>query len=168
MRIVLVAITWVVLVGGLALYMNQRSGAAVVVTHDRAAAAGVYRIQLTPTFGATPDPFALRLDENAASAALVVRLNGEEIYRATDRLGAGAVVEVSPVPGLRVGENELYIEAAPPMDEAGQAHALRVEVFRDEAPLVDETIWSAPGVRLAAPLRVTIADAEEASAHAHE
>lgn len=167
MRIATAIAVWLVLVGGLALYMNQRVGAAEVSTLQRVAAPGVYSIVLTATFGAAPDPFALRLRAEDAPPALRVQLNGETIYTATDTLVAGAPVEISPVPGIKIGENEFFVEATPSLDEAQQAHAIRVNVYRDGSLLVDETLWSEPGLRVATPFRVDVAPEAEDAAHDH-
>jgi hypothetical protein len=168
MRILLAAIIWVVLVGGLAWYMNQRTGAATVTTQERAEAPGIYAVTLTPTFSAAPDPFALRLSDDDAPPALLVRLNGDVIFEATDKLEAGETVVIETVSGIKVGENEFFIEAHPPGEEANQAHALRVAVLRDGDQLVEETLWSEPGLRLAAPLTLEITEAGEEASHEHE
>jgi hypothetical protein len=145
-----------VFVGGLALYMNQREEAAAIREFQALEAQGVYRLEITASFDAESDPFALDIDDTTNPSALLVRLRGEEILRREEGVKAGSPIVVSPVEGLTVGRNEFYMEASPPLDLAERSHAVRVRIFRDETALLDRTLWTEPGVRLATAFEIDI------------
>lgn len=150
-RIAGAVLAWIVIVGGTWLYIKAqearaRDGASLVqpVTLPPAD----YRAELTPTFAAAPDPFALRLESASAPPALTVRLNGIEVLRRDEVVTAGEALNLGPLAPLLAGENELFIEAAPPGEAALQAHALRVRIYRGAALMSEETLWSEPGAAL--------------------
>jgi hypothetical protein len=168
-RIFLAAAVWVVVVGGTSLYLRMheaRAASLAPVLKERVVAG--YRLELTPTFAAAPDPFALQLDASAARPALVVKLNGEEILRRTDAVTAGEVIVIETLPPVRTGENEIFVEAAPPGDAALQSHALRVRVARGAQTVADDTLWTEPGASLSAGVRFQVTDAAVAQGDAHE
>ena len=156
MRFLTVIVIWMVFVGGLSFYMNQREEAGAVREFQTIEAQGVYRLEITTSFDAEPDPFALDIDDTANPSALLVQLGGEEILRREEGVKAGSSIVVSPIEGLTVGRNEFYIEASPPLDLAERSHAVRVRVFRDETALLDRTFWTEPGVRLATAFEIDI------------
>jgi hypothetical protein len=160
-------IIWVLLIGGLTVYMQSRDTAAVGVTYKLHSAEGIFALQITTTFAVEPDPFALRTGQNEASA-LLVKLNGNEILRRTDRVQAGTPIRLEPVPGLIDGRNEFYLEANPPVGLANLSYAVRVQLFRDEQLIADRSLWSEPGSRIASAFQVSVAkDLKEKDAH-HE
>lgn len=167
-RIFLAALVWVVVVGGTSLYLriHEARAAAVAPAAVERVVAG-YRLELTPTFAAAPDPFALQLDTSAARAALVVKLNGEEVLRRAEQVTAGEVIVVDALPPVRVGENEVFVEAAPPGEEALQSHALRVRVLHGAQQVAEETLWTEAGASLSAGLRFEVKDVQEVEAHEH-
>jgi hypothetical protein len=168
-RILLAIAVWVVVVGGTSLYLRlheARASANRPVVVERLVAG--YRLELTPTFAAAPDPFALQLDASATAPALVVKLNGEELLRRTDTVAAGEVIVLEELPQLRAGENEIFIEAAPPGEAALQSHALRVRVAHGAEMVADQTLWSTPGAALSGGVRFTAGDTAAAGdAHEH-
>ena len=156
MRLLVALCVWVVIVGGLALYMNvqETTHAGPAVVEQRAA--GTFTLEITPSFTAEPDPFALLLDEKIKPPALVVKLNGTEVVRKTDRVGAGKPLRVEAIAGMVTGANEFYVEASPPADQIGRASAVRVRVLRDDEPIAERTLWSEPGMRIATTFQLTI------------
>ncbi len=167
MRPALAIIIWVILIGGLTAYMQSRETAAVGVSYKLHSAEGVYALQITTTFDVEPDPFALRTDENEASA-LLVKLNGKEILRRSDRVQAGTPIRVEPVPGLTGGRNEFYLEANPPVSLANLSYAVRVQLFRDGQLIADRSLWSEPGSRIASTFQVSVARDLNAKDDLHE
>ncbi|QDU92733.1 hypothetical protein [Lignipirellula cremea] len=140
------------------------------------AATGKFRVDVTLTFATSADQFALSDD----SSGLQVRLAGSELYRAVSPLPAGEVLTIDDPP-IVVGKNEIWLKAVPadtqdfgagpalPADDgfgfsAGEpaaaapdlprqlSHAVRIRVQRDQAVLVDTTLWSDRG----APVEGTV------------
>lgn len=167
MRPAFAVIIWVVLIGGLTVYMQSRDTAAVGVTYKPPRAEGVFALQVTTTFAVEPDPFALRTGQTEASA-LLVKLNGSEILRRADRVQAGTPIRVEPVPGLIDGRNEFYLEANPPVGLANLSYAVRVQLFRDGQLVADRSLWSEPGSRIASSFQVSVTKVTKAKDDHHE
>ena len=163
MRITLALIIWLSFVGGLAFYMQHRDAAALRSKPqvDMQIVEGSYALEITTTFAAEPDPFALRREGEEELAALLVRLGNKEILRINDRLEAGTPIRLEPMLGLVEGTNEIYLEASPPLEEAGKSHAIRVHVQRDGQSIADQTFWSSPGGKVANTMRFELKAAEE-------
>lgn len=145
MRFALVAMIWLVLVGGLSLYTwqrDRRQHAAVAVAPVREAPLP-YTLEVTPTFTTAADPFALREDP-AAAATLLVRLAERELYRSDKPVPAGVTQSLQPVPGLVTGHNELYLRAVPPR-EMVLDHAVRVRLLQGGRVVLDQTLWGEKG-----------------------
>jgi hypothetical protein len=159
-RLVITAVIWVALLGGLSLYMHGREPAVAVEEFTFREAEGSYSIDVTTGFAVEPDPFALQAEEGAQPAALTVQVNGEQILRETERVPQGAPIRVEDVTGLIAGVNEFYVEANPPLDASQQAHALRIRVLRDGTPLAERTFWSEPGGRIAETFELTVETAQ--------
>ena len=62
MRIFYVLMTWILLVGGVAFYMDARAIATPIQEFFREEAQGRFVLEITPTFSAEPDAFGLDLD----------------------------------------------------------------------------------------------------------
>jgi hypothetical protein len=169
MRLVVAAVVWMAMVGGLALFMNHRVAVAPAQRLDLREAAGVFRLEVTPSFEAQPDPFALVTEEGGRPAALRVLLNGAEVVRLDETVAGGGAVVVEPVPGLTEGRNEFFVEANPPVEHADKSHAVRVRLSRDGKPLADQTFWSEPGIRLTASFEtnLTLEQTDEEDRHGH-
>lgn len=146
MRILLVILIWILMVGGLALYIRARGvplpGATAPASQ---ATAGHVTLEITPTFTAEPDPFALQTGTTEPPAALILRMNGRELSRITDKIESGKALRIEPKDAAVTGTNELFLEASPPSEQSEQSHALRVRVYRDGLLLADQTLWSEPG-----------------------
>jgi hypothetical protein len=169
MRPLIAVVIWVVLVGGLVLFVQSREAVETAQSFRLVPVQGTYALEITPTFAAEPDPFALRVEDEEQPSALTVKLNGKEVLRLTDRVDAGASIRVEPLRGLVEGGNELYLEANPPTKEAGRSHAVRVRVLRDGIPLSDRSFWSGQGSKIATTLRVNTIPGgqQEEDGHAH-
>lgn len=149
-RIVAAILIWVLVVGGTWLYLRVNEDRAQARLGDAPVTALVdgYRVELVTTFSATPDPFALQLDDAAAPTALLVRLNGTEVLRRADDVAAGESILIDPLGPVLAGNNELYVEASPPGEVAGLSHALRVRVYHGYRTVADTTLWNEPGASL--------------------
>jgi len=147
MRFILVALIWLVVIGGLSFYINQRDARIIPQAQAKAAvavSAADYLLEVTPTFGVESDPFSL-MDEGQAPATLLVRLGGQNIYRGDQPLARGETLRIEPVSGLVEGSNELFFEASPPFAEAHLSHALRVRLLRADVVQLDQTLWADAG-----------------------
>lgn len=167
MRIPFVVLIWVVLVGGLSLYMRHRdahtpvAGAGVTLN----LAEGRYALEVTPTFAAESDPFALASD-TGDSPAVAVRMRGREIVRAGDAIRPGVPIRVDDVQGFVAGDNEVLVEASPPSDDAERRHFVHVRILRDGLPVAEETFWSEGGARVSGALRFSLREGTE-DEHGH-
>jgi hypothetical protein len=158
---------WIALVGGLGLYMSTRPVPEELPAYERSQAEGAFSLEITTSFTAAPDPFALRTEEAPEATSLIIQLNGKEVFRSTGRLDAGRTIEMKPLRGLVIGENEFYIEANPTLEQAMHAHALRIRLLRGAETLAERTFWSGEGVRLATVFSVTIQASEGKKDNAH-
>lgn len=166
MRFTLTALAWLLMLGGLSLYIHQRDRqkpAPLQAPLQQGLSDQEFTLELTATFSPEADPFALQGD--AATAPLVVRTAAQELYRAAS-LEPGVALRVNPVPGLVEGRNELYVQAQPPISEAGRDHALRVRLLQDSQVLVDQTLWGQGGSSVAGAIPFTLeAHGEEPHEH---
>lgn len=162
MRVLAAIGVWVLVMGGLWLFMgadrgSSGPGAALPVA---TAAEGVYALEVLSTAALGPDPFALA----GESGALSVSLNGKQLL-VTDSLAAGRPLVLEPVTGLVEGTNEFYAQAAPP-DPSG-AFALRLTLYRGRGPgrrvVAESTLWSEAG-RAAGVMRLELGEEEAARA----
>lgn len=102
----------------------------------------LYRMEVTPSFDAGADPFALQVDDAPAAARLALRGPVGIIleHRADIRRGETITVDEVKLGGLQA---EVYVEAVPSPDDAARPCAVRLRVFNDAgAECDDTTIWS--------------------------
>jgi len=169
MRPILAFLIWVVFIGGLAAYMHTRETAARVRPVELKSAVGSYALEITPTFNVEPDPFALRTDDGTSDKALLIRVNGQDILKMSDRVERGSPIRVEPLTGLVDGANEIYLEATPPIEVAGRSFALRVRLFRDGSEFADRTFWTEGGSKIATsfPVKIEPEGTPEKDRHEH-
>ena len=163
MKFALVAVIWLILVGGLSLYTferDRRQPPPVAAETVPEAPMEAHTLEITPGFATAADPFALRSDP-AAAATLLVRVAGRELYRSDKPLPAGVTLTVHPVPGLVLGHNEIYLRAVPPQGEALD-HAVRVRLLRGGRVVLDQTLWGEKGAVVSGTLPFELAGAGEA------
>ncbi len=146
MRFVLCLIIWVVFVGGLYLYVEQRDRGVVT---ENVALAAVEKtkqrlsIELTPTFSVEDDPFALQTQEKKAPFDLSV--NGRAVDIANLEIGRGQTLFIRDLEVALGDHNELFIKASPPVSESHLTHGIRLRLTSGERVLADKTIWSSGG-----------------------
>ncbi len=156
-RLVAVILIWVVLVGGLSLFVNRERNEAAAVYVPPKQAASDYWLEVTPTFSVTSDPFALQVGDES-SGGLVIWLQNREVLRIHDDLQEGLPIEVKPLEGLVVGENEFFIKAQPAEADIANANALRLRLFHGTDLLLVETFWSEPSNPIIATTRIRITE----------
>lgn len=162
-RIPFVILIWLVLVGGLTLYMDHRDSRPVAARTAAALdmAGGRYSVEVTPSFAAEADPFALAIGDAAETSALSVTLRGRDLLSLAGGNEPGVPLEIANVEGVTAGDNEILLRAAPPPDAPSRRHFVQVRVLRDGLPLADETFWSEGGARVEGVLRFAAPSAGE-------
>ncbi len=168
MRFIITALIWLILIGGLSFYIQQRDSRIIPKAQAQIAVeleSAAFALEVTPTFGAEADPFAL-LDEGQRPATLLVRLGGQEIYRGEQSLARGETLRIEPLQGLVVGNNELFFEASPAFEESHLNHALRVRLLRGGVQQLDRTLWTEAGAKVSGTIDFSLEDAAEAD-HDH-
>jgi len=167
MRFLLVALLWLIIIGGLRMYFTEHQGNAVVpsVSSAPTPASGGYRLALTPTFSVEPDPFALQTDSNK-DTGVIIRINGQPLNLGDRTLREGKVLLLEGLSGVNQGNNDIFVQASPPVAESGRSQGLRVQLFVDETALLDTTLWSAEGALVSGTVPFAVPMSKEA-AHAH-
>jgi hypothetical protein len=146
MRFLLCLVIWVVFVGGLYAYTEQRDRSFatenVVVKVEKRSAERI-SIELTPTFSVEEDPFALQTQEPKAPFDL--RLNGMTVDIATLPITRGQTLFIRDLEVTLSDHNELFIKASPPVAESHLNHGIRLRLLNKDRVLADQTIWSSGG-----------------------
>ena len=101
-----------------------------------------FSVEVTLTFDAGPDAFALNLSD---APSVLVQLRGTDLLRRQDAVAAGDQLLIEDVSGIVTGNNEFFVQVTPRDLTSPVARAVRVRVLRDEMALADETLWSEPG-----------------------
>ncbi|MFC1834278.1 hypothetical protein ACFL2Q_06030 [Thermodesulfobacteriota bacterium] len=167
MRPLTAILIWVILIGGLTAYMHGRTRTVKAPEFQARSAEGSYSVEAVTTFSAEPDPFALRTGSEEGPTALLIKVNGKEILRRDENVPRGRPVIAKDVPGIHEGLNEFYVEAAPPLSQADQAHAVRVRILRDGEPVAERTLWAEPGLKIAATVPLDVEKSTDTSEKDH-
>ena len=164
MRPVFALLVAISILGGIKFYMEVRPRSQPVsVEIQQRMAKGQFAVEVTLSFDAGPDPFALDVSD---APSVLVRLAGADVLRRQDNVPAGQLLRVDDVTGVVAGDNEFLIQATPQAG-ADRAHALRVRVLRDGNPIAQSTLWSEPGDPVAGVIVVDVPDQFE-SPHQHD
>ena len=166
MRPALAVILVAAILGGLQGYMSLRDRLGPPPAQEvETSAAGIFTLDLTLTFDAGPDPFALDVD-NAPS--LLVEFRGQEMLRETGNVPAGQPIVIAPVRDVVQGKNEFFVKAVPADSNADVSRAVRVRILRDGQPISDSTLWSEPGLPVQGKVDLVVpASAAPSDAHEH-
>ena len=168
MRFFLTIVIWIIIIGGLFFYSRQREMAEARVQIQRPAiteAKDAYTLQVTPTFSIEKDPFALEIEEDTSSG-VQLSLNGAPLPVAAKNLQRGVPWKLEGVDGLVMGNNEIYVQASPPLTESNLEHGVRVQLLGSGAVNVDRTIWSYQGSLVAGTIHFQLKE-EAHEDHAH-
>ena len=172
MRPLAVILIWVVILGGLGIYMQSREyfSPREEQEYEIEPAPGEFTLEVTPTFDATGgvDPYAL---DPAPQPAFTLKLDGVEIVRREEPMRAAHPTtiqwDLEKWP-LVVGKNEFFIDMPTPqrgddsdaddfsldLDDSEEADAdhgvnavygVRLRLLRDGAEVDSQTLWSEPG-----------------------
>ncbi|MHC1724821.1 MAG: hypothetical protein AB9866_02160 [Syntrophobacteraceae bacterium] len=168
-RIAAVLLLWVVVFGGLHLYLKRFEAMrpAAASPPRQVESSGSYALEITTTFSVEPDPFALQTDSSGKPAALLIRIGQQEVSTEIPEVDAGIPVRIAPVQGIIPGMNELFVEAVMPLEMSGKSLALRLRLLRDEVPVAEKTFWSEGGNRIAGTFRVKLSEEKNKESH-HE
>lgn len=163
MRILSAIIIWIVFLGCLIVFLSFRdstvtSSPSPVELEEPDAS---YILTVTTTFALEPDPFAIQTDDKDRPPALLVRLGNHEILRKTDRVAAGSIIRVEQVSNLVLGDNEIYLQASPPIEESDKNHAVRLQILLNNRIIAEKTFWSPPGGNLAGTFRFTLTASQD-------
>lgn len=164
-RLGLAACIWLVIVGGVSLFMRQENQAATAMAppeRHTTYAAGDFSLEVTTTFPLQPDPFALTADDSGQQAALNISLGGQRIFSA-EELPAHLPRRIHPLPDLVLGKNEFLVTATPPLDAVDNtaSYAVRLRLLRGDAPVAQDTFWASQGATITGALRVDLAQPGE-------
>jgi hypothetical protein len=142
MRPLVVATLALAIFGALAAYerfvdtLPERTHAS----EEASAARGKFSVELTLSFDAAKDDFAL---EN--EPAVVVRMAGRDLIRADEPLTSGTPLRADDVAGIVQGNNAFFFRAVPAQDFMSRPCAARLRIFRDDDVIGENTLWSPPG-----------------------
>ncbi|MBT8328372.1 MAG: hypothetical protein KJN87_01600 [Desulfofustis sp.] len=146
MRFLLCLVIWIVFVGGLYAYTEQRDRGFVtenvVAIVDEKSPVRI-SIELTPTFSVEDDPFALQTDE--LKAPFDIRLNGMAVDIANLTITRGQTLFIRDLEVALSDHNEIFIKASPPVAESHLTHGIRLRRLSKDLVLADQTIWSSGG-----------------------
>jgi hypothetical protein len=142
MRPLLTLILVGVILGGMQVYMTFRPQPEASSTPAELLASGVFQLEITLTFAAGADPFALDVSD---APSLLVSFRGQDLLRVSQEIEAGETVRVDQIDGVVTGANEFFVQASPRDQQATAARAIRVRVLQDGNPVAEESLWAEPG-----------------------
>jgi hypothetical protein len=67
---------------------------------------------------------------------------------AQEKPNRGLPLRVEPVTGVLEGDNEIFVQASPPVGESDLEQGLRVKFFADGMLIADHTFWSSGGATI--------------------
>lgn len=123
------------------------------------AAAGEYTADITLTFPAEADSFALD------STSLLLKQQNEVLLKREGLVPAGEPLKIERLPNIVVGENEFYFSCVPQPGTEHQALAVRIRLFHDGVLVAERTFWSEPGLPPQGTITLTV---PAAAAHKHD
>lgn len=124
-------------------------------------AAGRFSIDVTLTFDAAPDDFALE------PHSVLIELQGRELFRSRERMPAGSPIVLEDVEGIVEGVNSFFVKVAPADSDFTSQRAVRVRVLRDGMPISAETLWSDPGAAVEGIVNVQVEHTRSSAIHEH-
>lgn len=149
-RIAGLIIVWATIAGVMFFYNETRQYHAETVETISATvkAAASVTIEVTATFSAEKDPFALDVPGGSESSPLILRLGDLTLIENADALKPGIPFIAGPLKSLKAGSRELYIEASPPIENGARHHALRIRIFGQGRLIAEKTFWAEPGGKI--------------------
>jgi hypothetical protein len=143
-----------IVLGSVAIFFRlQGETNAPAAAPNLQSAAGQFDIEITLTFDAGPDDFALSASD---APSITVEFRGNELLRRTDTVAAGSALLIEDVAGITVGENSIYVRCSPKDLDQVVSRAIRVRVFCDGVEVAEQTLWSTPGSPVEGLVRLLI------------
>lgn len=97
-----------------------------------------YSVEIRKTFAAAPDPIF-------GADSMKVKFKGETLLSRSDTIPAAEMIEIRPLEGVEVGENELFVSVNRQSTEEALAVVL-VAVKEDDILVAKSTITGVPGL----------------------
>jgi hypothetical protein len=172
----------VVILGSVWLYLAFVASVPVGEYEPRERAAeGVFAVELTLTFDAELDAFALEPD----ASPVELNFQGRNLVAGKGPFRRGEPIRISPVAGIveahgeQSGRNSFVFRAIPKPSEADPfsvestapaqlAHAARIRIFRDDQLVGEQTLWSEPGQPVSGTVEITVVARETVAHDEHE
>ncbi|MCP4190739.1 MAG: hypothetical protein GY768_08930 [Planctomycetaceae bacterium] len=130
------------ILGGMQLYMEFRPQPNAYSTPKELLADGNFQFEITMTFAAGADPFALDVSD---APSLLVSFRGVDLLREMKEIEAGQTLRIENIAGVASGINEFFVRASPRDVSSHVARAVRIRILRDGNPIVEESLWAEPG-----------------------
>jgi hypothetical protein len=114
-------------------------------------ATDVFSLELTRTFTAIPldsDPISKSLGQSSSemdSAAILVLLKGEPILIKLSEVAANESVVLEKIPGVEIGQNEIFVKARLRPPAAGELAAMQVRILAHGRIIAESVFTSYPG-----------------------
>ena len=156
MRPLLALIVVCAVLGGLRLYLqSQNARQAVASAWQPTEAGGKFDVEITLSFDAGPDEFAL---DTADANSLVVEFAGRRLVSEKAPISAGQPILIADITGVTDGANEFYVRATPQTANPLASNAIRIRILHNGVPLSDQSLWSAPGAPTEGIARLNVAN----------
>ena len=123
---------------------------AVALPAEQATSA-IYDLEITLTFTAVADAFAL---DDAHS--LLLSFRGQPLLKRAEPVEAGQPLEIQEIPGVVVGRNEFYLEVFPADESALREHAVRLRILQAGNVVAEQTLWSPAGEPVRGVIRLDV------------
>ncbi len=169
MRIIGVILVWVLLIGGISVYMNYQNAGrqAAGLTPEVKTETSSCIIEITSTFTVEADPFSLDSEAGNQGNGLILKLGQRVLPVMAENIQAGIPFRSDRIDDVDSGLNELYIQASPPSDDYTRHQAVRVAVMAGGRMIAEKTLWAEPGSTIAGTLGFKLADTDEEEEHDH-
>lgn len=141
MRPLIALVSSAVILLGVHFYLRFAEGlrAKPVEAIETVAAEGKYAAEITLTFDAQADEFALE------PTSVIFRQQSKTLLEKTGLVQAGEALRVDAIENVVEGRNEFYVECVPRSSDQPIARAVRVRLLRDGRVVSETTLWSEPG-----------------------
>jgi hypothetical protein len=123
-------------------------------------AADAYELDITLTFPAAADAFALN-----DPSSLLLTFRGKTLLKESEPIEPGRPLQVKKVPDVVEGRNEFYLEATPAESDEPRDHAVRLRILRDNVVVAEQTLWSPPGEPVQGLMTLTLPATAQVDEH---
>ena len=112
--------------------------------------------------------------------SILVRFRGKTVYQRDDSVPSGERIEIRPLEDVLVEGNTMFVSASPSVEndlfagfdaqqekEPEITRAVRVQVYRDNLLITDQTLWQQPGAQSVTGTIMFNAPSKAADNHGH-